>query len=75
MKKATNEEWKMIGDQAKKCRDELHKLLIMCNSKLPIKTTNSIRYSLKYLNRFRNEAENRMFQTSDNKKLNVFYGE
>lgn len=75
MIKATSDEWKAIGDQANKCRDELHILLLACNGKMPKSTTEGIRKSLKYLNRFRSEAENRMMKTSDNKNLNVFYGE
>lgn len=75
MKRATNEEWQAIGDQAKKCRDELFILMNMSSGKMPVAITRILRQSIMYLNRFRSTAENRMLKTSDNQSLNTFYGE
>ena len=79
MKRATREEWKEIGNQSKRCRDELHKLLLMCNDKMPIRTADGVRSAIKHLNRFRCIAEDRMLAThppmKDKSDLRVFYGE
>lgn len=69
-------EWKKVGNQAKKAREEL--LVLMNVSKgLPIKTVSRIEKSLKYLDDFRCEADARMAKKEKEADYSssVFYGD
>ena len=78
MKRATREEWKEIGTQAKIVREELFELARLSRGKMPLAITKYIQTSINALDRFRCDAENRMLAThpplEDRSDLRVFYG-
>lgn len=74
MKTASLQEWESIGAQAKQTRDELFKLLNQTSGKLPVALNNHLINSIKQLDKFRSQAENRMLQTGASTDLGLFYG-
>lgn len=74
MKKMNESEWIEIGNQAKKTREELFKLMEMTSGKMPIVIVDQIIKSTKKLDEFRSLAEDRMLNQGDSEDLNIFYG-
>lgn len=67
-------EWEAVGNQSKKAREELFKLMGISRG-LPIKTVSKIHKAIKYLDDFRNEADERMAKKESNYSSKVFYGD
>ena len=70
---ATVEQWKEIGDQTKKIREELFNLANISAGKMPVSITDYIVEAIDKLDSFRCKAEDRMMETGVSKDLKVFY--
>jgi hypothetical protein len=76
IKKATEAEWRRIGEQAKLCRRELFKLMEMACPVLPVEVSDRLlRCVITGLDRFRSDAENEMFKRGGPESARIFYGE
>ncbi|GEM_PF-6625378 len=73
MKKATAEQWKAIGDQAYKVREELFLLMELSSGKMPIYMTGYIKKTISDLDKFRSVAEQRMIEVGERPKDYSFY--
>lgn len=74
-KNMTEQDWIVIGDQAKLVREELFKLMSMCYGTMPKTTYEPLGKSVKYLDDFKCQAEDRMFRMRHSEREDIFYGE
>jgi len=75
MKRANENEWIKIGNQTKEARKELFKLLDVSSGKMPKTIVRHISKSIEYLDKYRTNAEARMFETNASDNLDIFYGQ
>lgn len=68
------QEWKDIGNQAQKVREELFNLHRMTTGKMPVAIIKHITKSIADLDQFKNMAEARMMNTGASTEINIFYG-
>lgn len=74
IKKATEAEWRAMGEQVKHCRRELFKLMSMVNPYVPKKISSRLsHYVIKHFDRFRSEIEEEMFRRGGPGDIYVFY--
>lgn len=74
-KKMDEKEWIKIGNQAKRTREELFKLMDMSYGKMPKAVVEPLRRSVKHLDCFKSQAEDRMLKMGDSDSLDIFYGD
>ena len=68
------QDWKAIGNQAKKVREELLNLHRMTTGKMPVAIVNQIHKAMNNVDKFKSVAEDRMFKTGGPESINIFYG-
>jgi len=74
-KKLTDKEWLEIGNQSKKVKKELYKLMDLSYGKMPVKIADILFRSGKELENFNMKAESRMFEEGSSLSTDVFFGE
>lgn len=74
--KATEAEWRGIGEQAKLCRRELFKLRKMIRPFVPLRVADTVLFRVvRHFDRFSAEAEAEMFKRGGPKDTEVFHGD
>lgn len=73
-KKMTEKEWIEIGNQAERVRKQLFRLTGISYGKMPQLTVAPLKGTLNHLDKFKLQAEGRMFQMGDSQKENIFFG-
>lgn len=73
MKKTPIEEWKEIGKLTKSINSDIHKLIMLSSKAVGTTKAASLKRSQRHLNKFRSDAEDRMFSEGQG-DTNIFYG-
>lgn len=68
------DEWKQIGTQAKKIREELFTLHNLSSGHMPNEVVSHITRAINSLDKYRCKAEDRMLSKGITEDLNIFYG-
>ncbi|AGK99647.1 hypothetical protein [Desulfoscipio gibsoniae] len=73
IKKATEQEWRTIANEARELRDRIGKLSIQACPYLPVKLTDDLMRAQQVIDLFRARAEDEMFKRGGIKDTDIWY--